>query len=146
MIPDALLKLRESVGNIVEGDKKLNSLIQEGNVYKITISIKGIGLTAHRLLKKRKKPNFTKEETERRNLLRTAIRDKTGAIFISGLVLQLIKEIKKHRLAKFDERTQGALNPLYVKVAEILEKEVYDVDKGQGRIERKRGRLIEAPK
>ena len=139
MIPDVLLRIRETIGQIVGRDEEIKSLIKEGRVYRITIGVKGIELTEHKLLKKRKKPNFTKEEIERRNLLRDAIKDKTGVIFISGLLTQLLREIKKHRFRKFDDRTRKVLGGLYNETIKDLGKELKN---GKG-IEQNRNRIID---
>lgn len=146
MIPDILLKFRDKIGEAIKSDISVKNLIKTGRRYVIAISADGIKMSEYKALRKKKKPVFTKEEVEKRELIRNAIKDKTGVLFISGLLLQVLKEIKKHRLLKFDGKTQGVLNPLYIKTIETLGREVDDVTEGEGRIERKRGRIISVAK
>ena len=130
--------LRDTIVNMVKSSVEIKKLLGEYK-FKIVIGKEGVSIRQCKILVKRKISVISKEDIARRELLRNAVRDRTGVLYISGLVQQLLKEIRKHHLGKYDERIQGSLGVLYGKLSETLVKEVKS---GKG-IEQNRNRVID---
>ena len=132
------MKLENIVKQI---EPNVKELVRDGYNYTIIINDKGVRLRRYKRLVKRKRSLFSEEQARKIRLFKTAVKEKTGVMYISSLLAELVGEMEKHHLAEFDRERAVLLAQMYNNVGVKLMEEIKSV----GKINDKGRRSIRGP-